>query len=210
MNKKRFWILALIFTLSLSLFACGDSAEKEEDPSMIADETEKDDSEEVQEDDEEENTEEDEISNLSDDSNEIFEGKINLYFANADYVNTGNEDLDKLLVEEKEIISDQEDLEMTLINELMEGPSDDSKYNLIPESVKIIDIENTDGTVYVNFSSENLNGGSIEEKFIVQQIVNTLLDLETSNEIVFLIDGEAAESLMGHIDVTGGFTEKFE
>lgn len=210
MNKKRFWILALIFTLSLSLFACGDSAEKEEDPSMIADETEKDDSEEVQEDNEEENTEEDEISNLSDDSNEIFEGKVNLYFANADYVNTGNEDLDKLLVEEKEIISDQEDLEMTLINELMEGPSDDSKYNLIPESVKIIDIENTDGTVYVNFSSENLNGGSIEEKFIVQQIVNTLLDLETSNEIVFLIDGEAAESLMGHIDVTGGFTEKFE
>lgn len=210
MNKKRFWILALIFTLSLSLFACGDSAEKEEDPSMIADETEKDDSEEVQEDDEEENTEEGEISNLSDDSNEIFEGKVNLYFANADYVNTGNEDLDKLLVEEKEIISNQEDLEMTLINELMEGPSDDSKYNLIPESVKIIDIENTDGTVYVNFSSENLNGGSIEEKFIVQQIVNTLLDLETSNEIVFLIDGEAAESLMGHIDVAGGFTEKFE
>lgn len=210
MNKKRFWILALIFTLSLSLFACGDSAEKEEDPSMIADQTEKDDSEEVQEDDEEENTEEGEISNLSDDSNEIFEGKVNLYFANADYVNTGNEDLDKLLVEEKEIISNQEDLEMTLINELMEGPSDDSKYNLIPESVKIIDIENTDGTVYVNFSSENLTGGSIEEKFIVQQIVNTLLDLETSNEIVFLIDGEAAESLMGHIDITGGFTEKFE
>ncbi len=209
MNKKKFWILALILSLSLSLFACGDSAKNEDDPNMLAEETEKEDNEKIQEEEEEE-TEEIETTSLNDDSSEVFEGEVNLYFANADYIDTGDEDLDKLLSEKREITSQQDELEMTLIHELMKGPSDDSKYNLIPESIKLIDIENIDGSVYVNFNSENLNGGSMEEDFIVQQIVNTLLDLETSNEIVFLIDGEAAESLMGHIDVSDGFSSKFK
>lgn len=208
MNKKRFWILALVFIMALSLISCEeDRTTKAEDPDDLTeeakgDETDLDDNEEVDKDD---NEDLDEVA-----SEDIFEGEVNLYFANAEYINTGDEDLERLILEKREITSQKEDLAGEIIDQLIAGPSDDSKYNLIPEAVKILDVENIDNIAHVNLSSDNLNGGSMEESFLIEQIVNSLLDLDDVHAVMFLIDGEVSESLMGHVDTSKAFTSKFK
>ena len=52
---------------------------------------------------------------------------------------------------------------------------------------------------YVNFSSENLHGGSLQEMLLVNQIVKTLTALPGIDQVQFLVDGEKRETLMGHL-----------
>ncbi len=77
---------------------------------------------------------------------------------------------------------------------------------MIPTSIKLLGVEVSNGTAFVNFSQEGLFGGSMEEYFTVNQIVGSLLELNNIDRVQFLIDGgEKAESLMGHFDISEPF-----
>jgi germination protein M len=143
---------------------------------------------------------------------------VDLYYANDEYVETGDESLPKFLVEQKTIeISKGENLYLSLLKSLSNVPKDGMS-TMITENVHFNDVyisEEDRETIVVDVSSEGLSGGSLGESLFIGQIVETLLNNETLSEtgevvptkVQFLVDGEVAESLMGHIDAMEPFTK---
>ncbi len=62
-------------------------------------------------------------------------------------------------------------------------------------------------TVTVDFSSRNLTGTMREEQLLIAQIVGTLRSSFAEVErVYFTVDGEAADTLMGHVSIKDCFT----
>ena len=114
--------------------------------------------------------------------------EVTLYFANKAYVETGDESLEKLISETREIEFGDISLEEAVVRELIKGPENTELYTEIPTSAKLLGVELTDGTAFVNFAQEGLNGGSLQETFTINQIVSSLVDLEGVDRVQFLID----------------------
>lgn len=111
---------------------------------------------------------------------------ILLYFANADATTLKSENRK---VETTDTIS----IERTIINELLKGPSSPELVKVIPDGVKLQNIETKDGVCYVTFSGEfvsKFSGGSNTGMLIVYSIVNSLCNLENIDSVQILIDGE--------------------
>ena len=178
-----------------------DTQDEEDQEDEIVDEDEKDEVEEdeVEEDQDEEDQDEEQV--------ETNEKDVNLYFTNPDYVETGNEDLEKVKPENRTIDYEDTILEEAVVKELLKGPEDESLDNGIPSSITLIDVELIDGTAYVNFEGEGMSGSSLQEILTLHQILESLLNLDSVDAVQFLIDGEIAESLMGHIVTEEPFTE---
>lgn len=187
---KKFIVIFLVIILSLSLVACNNT-ESPEDENPIE---------------EQDNAEEndDEIVEPTPNTDEV---EVTLYFANKEYVETGDESLEKLIAEKRTVEYGDTSLEETVVKELIKGPESEELSTIIPQSINLLGIEVADGTAFVNFSQEGLYGGSMQEGFTISQIVNSLLELDSVDRVQFLIDGEKAESLMGHISIMDPFEE---
>lgn len=125
--------------------------------------------------------------------------ELSLYFANQEYIQTGNEGLEKLLVEKRQVTVTDKDIAELAVEELIKGPRDDSMARVIAQRIQLISVEVADNIAYVNFSSSGMNGGSMEETFVVSSVVMTLTELDNIDAVQFLVDGKKVESLMGHI-----------
>ncbi|MBA1336352.1 MAG: hypothetical protein HPY66_2787 [Firmicutes bacterium] len=125
--------------------------------------------------------------------------KLNLYYANQEYVQTGNESLDKLLVEERDVTVTDKGLAEVAVQELMKGPQNKKAAGVIPSRIQLIGVEVADNIAYVNFSGSGMNGGSLEEMLLINSIVMTLTELDNIKAVQFLVDGKKVETLMGHI-----------
>ncbi len=133
------------------------------------------------------------------------EKEVTLYFVNKEYVETGDESLEKL-VEEKRVVKYSDiSLEEAIVRELMEGSENKEVNTLIPSTVKLLGVEVADKTAFVNFAREGLYGGSMQEDFTINQIVNSLIELDNIEKVQFLIDGEKSETLMGHFEILEPF-----
>ncbi len=129
------------------------------------------------------------------------EMEINLYYANNKYVETGDETLDKVLPLKKKVKYGVVSLAEAAVKELLNDPGTEGLSTEIPKDVKLIGVEVKGEMAYVNFSSQGLNGSSLQEMMLINQIVNTLTHLEGINKVQFLVDGIQADTLMGHADV---------
>lgn len=129
---------------------------------------------------------------------EVNSEEVVLYFANAEYVETGNEDLEHLITETRVIEYDDISLEEAIIRELIKGPESEELTSPIPETLNLIGVEVSQGIAYIDLAGEGLHGGSLQEYFTIEQIVNSLVGLDYIDKVQFLIDGEIADSLMGH------------
>jgi len=132
--------------------------------------------------------------------------KVTLYFVNDEYIQTGNESLEKLIPEEWEMEELHISVEEAIVRGLMEGPKTEGLRTVIPATAKLLGVEVKDGTAFVNFAYEGLSGGSLEETYTINQIVASLTELDTVDRVQFLLDGEKGDSLMGHY----GIAEPFE
>lgn len=190
---KKYIALLLVTVLAISLIGCSKK-----------DTTPQEDTDIVNEDNQDIENEENETV---DPSPETKKAEVTLYFANKDYVETGDESYEKLIPEIRTIEYENIPLEEAIIKELIKGPDSNELTTSIPSSITLLGAETKDGTCYVNFSQEGLYGGSMEEDFTISQIVNSLLKLDNVDRVQFLIDGEKAESLMGHFTITDPFEE---
>ncbi|HEY4544260.1 MAG TPA: GerMN domain-containing protein, partial [Tissierellaceae bacterium] len=140
------------------------------------------------------------------DNNEEEEKRlVKVYFANSKYIETGDESITKLESEEREITPSENILE-DIYKELIKGPEDSDKLStVIMDNVTLKDAYIEDKIAYMDFKSEELSGGSLEETFFVDQIVASLLELEEVDKVQFLVDGEIASSLMGHVYIEEPF-----
>lgn len=150
--------------------------------------------------------ENDGVNNLTEDNDIVDpnpEDKIitvRLYFANQDYILTGDSDLDTIIAVEREVKVKEKPVEEVILEELKNEPEDEKLVTMVGK-VKVLSVETAKNTAYVNLSGENLHGGSLEELLILQQIVLSLTELEDINQVQFLVDGSKRDTLMGHITI---------
>lgn len=88
-----------------------------------------------------------------------------------------------------------------IINELIEGPNDESLRPTIPKETKLLSVKIEDKTAYVDFSEEIRTkhwGGSAGETMTITSIVNSLTELDGIDKVQILIAGEKQDSLVGH------------
>lgn len=211
---KKIISLLVASIMIVSLAACAPNNEEvPEEPTTqsIEDNSSDEEDQEDTEDQEDEIVDEDEKDEVEEDQDEeqveTNEKDVDLYFTNPEYVETGDEDLEKVKPENRTIEYEDTILEEAVVEELLKGPEDESLDNGIPSSITLIDVELIDGTAYVNFEEEGMSGSSLQEILTLHQILASLLNLDSVDAVQFLIDGEIAESLMGHILTEEPFTE---
>ena len=77
---------------------------------------------------------------------------------------------------------------------------------IIDDRVQFNSVTVRGGTAYVDIVGDGLHGSSLEESLLISQIVSSLVvSFEEIERVQFLVDGEVAETLMGHIDVSEPF-----
>lgn len=131
--------------------------------------------------------------------------EVTLYFANKKYTETGDETVEKLISETRTVEVKDENIEDAVIRELMKGPESDELSNVIPPTAKLLGVQVDNGTAVVDFASEGLNGGSMQEFFTLNQIIASLLEMEGVDRVKFLVDGKETDSLMGHYGIEEPF-----
>ena len=76
--------------------------------------------------------------------------------------------------------------------------------NILPNDVKLLDIKVENRILTVDFSEEiqKLNVGAGGESAVLTSIVNTLAQFPWVDSVKILIQGQKADSLAGHIDIS--------
>lgn len=139
---------------------------------------------------------------------------VQQYFASTEYIVMGNDEENGELMEpiEKEItLKDGDNGYMLAVDSLKTVPEGDGRYStIVSDRYTINDISVEDGLAYVDFSSEGLDGGSIDEVIIIDQIVYTLCNtFEDIGAVRFTVDGSDAETLMGAVDISESFVADY-
>ena len=127
------------------------------------------------------------------------EREVTLFFPNQEYIQTGRADLPMLKTVTRKIKATDETLVAKVLAELRQPPTEEGLSTALYDQLQILSAWQDGERAYVNFSSTNLYGGSLQETLLVHQIVKTLTGLPGIEEVQFLVDGEKRESLMGHI-----------
>lgn len=131
--------------------------------------------------------------------------RVALYFANEEYIYSGDNTLEKFNISTVEIASSPENIYLDAL-EMLRHPCDGSS-TMITEQVAFNSVYLDGDTAYVDFKSVGPSSGSMGEGFLVSQIVNTLLDFDEVERVQFLVNGEVVESLMGHVGTAEPFTK---
>lgn len=195
---KKYIAILLIIIISLSLYGCsannGTADEGKNDEVNNVDQVEGEKAGENND-------------QIVDPNPDIDETEVTLYYVNNEYIETGDDSLQKLVPEKRTISAGNIPLEEAIVKELMKNPESKKLSTVISSNITLLGVEVADKTAFVNFSQEGLYGGSMQEDFTIAQIVNTLLELDHIDKVQFLIDGKKAETLMGHISITEPFEE---
>jgi spore germination protein GerM len=132
--------------------------------------------------------------------------EVVLFFGNNEYIATGDEKYEWMLTEVQEITYGETGLEEAIVRALMAGPMDTEKMSTgFTGTMKLHSVYVLDGTAFVNFNSDGLNGGSMQESYVISQVVESLTQLDNVDRVQFLVDGQVTETLMGHISIEDPF-----
>ena len=117
-----------------------------------------------------------------------------LYFGNTDGLLVGEQS------EFAGVISAERGGE--LIQRLIQGPQNSELLKVLPEGTRVVNysFDEAQSLAIVDFSSEILSvSGSMGEGLAVYSVVNTLTSLPGITKVQFLVEGEAVESIGGHL-----------
>lgn len=112
--------------------------------------------------------------------------KVKLFFADN---TSGVLAIEERNIDSKELIDSPYKF---VINLLIAGPKQDNLKSVIPEGTKLNSVKFEKGILYVDLTSEFLNGNGTDS---IYSIVNTLTEFTEVNGIKFTIDGEIEDSM---------------
>lgn len=131
--------------------------------------------------------------------------KVTLTYPSSDYIVNGDEE-NKKVTEQVTIDASKDDIVNKVLEQLAQSPKAEGA-----ESVGLDKFDfsksKLDGTTAVVDLSGDLSGGSLEEDVLARSIVNSLLSVDGIKAVEFTVNGEKAESLMGHVDISEPFTK---
>lgn len=92
-------------------------------------------------------------------------------------------------------ITDTVPVEQYVVNELIKGPESEELSPVLSTDTKLISVEVTDGTAYINMAQSFIdkNKGA-KETAAVYSIVNSVAAVDGVNNVQFLIDGKKTDS----------------
>ena len=124
-------------------------------------------------------------SDIADDTNTDNTKVVKLYFSNKDASN--------LIVERRSIAIIDNNLEKSIVSELVKGPIDPKLNATIPNGTNMLSVETKEGICFVNLSDEFVSkhsGGSSAEVMTIYSIVNSLTELDYIDKVQFLVGGK--------------------
>lgn len=131
--------------------------------------------------------------------------KVTLTYPSSDYIVNGDEE-NKKVTEQVTIDASKDDIVNKVLEQLAQSPKAEGA-----ESVGLDKFDYSksklDGTTAVVDLAGDVAGGSLEEDVLARSIVNSLLSVDGIKAVEFTINGEKAESLMGHVDISKPFTK---
>lgn len=131
--------------------------------------------------------------------------KVTLTYPSSDYIVNGDEE-NKKVTEQVTIDASKDDIVNKVLEQLAQSPKAEGA-----ESVGLDKFDfsksKLDGTTAVVDLAGDLSGGSLEEDVLARSIVNSLLSVDGIKAVEFTVNGEKAESLMGHVDISEPFTK---
>ena len=84
----------------------------------------------------------------------------------------------------------------TIVEKLIEGPTDEKLQNVFPENTRLIDANLSNNCVTLNFSEELLNFKDDVQKYnIINSILDSLVQLNEVDSIKLLINNETKDGL---------------
>ena len=92
-----------------------------------------------------------------------------------------------------------------IVNSLLEEPSNEKHYKLLPEDLTLRGLFYDSGLFIVDFSREFnkiYNYGANEQILAIYSIVNSITELDPKAKVRFLINGTEPEGTEGHIDLS--------
>ena len=101
------------------------------------------------------------------------------------------------MIDVKKLLADPYE---TLINLLIEQPKNEKLQSAIPNGTKVLGAELKGDVVYLDLSNEFIENNSVEEKTIINAIVNTLTELNEVNGVKILINGQENKEFKGGYD----------
>ncbi len=131
--------------------------------------------------------------------------KVTLTYPSSDYIVNGDEE-NKKVTEQVTIDASKDDIVNKVLEQLAQSPKAEGAEST---GLDKFDFSKSklDGTTAVVDLAGDLNGGSLEEDVLARSIVNSLLSVEGIKAVEFTVNGEKAESLMGHVDISEPFTK---
>ena len=112
------------------------------------------------------------------------------------YVNKETKELtpEGRMIDVKNLLTDPYE---TLVNLLIEQPKNEKLQSVIPNGTKVLGAELKGDVVYLDLSNEFIENNNVEEKTIINAIVNTLTELNEVNGVKILINGQENKEFKG-------------
>ena len=130
---------------------------------------------------------------------------VTLTYPSTAYIVDGDED-NKKVTEQVTVTATKDDVVTKVLDQLSQAPETEGA-----EAVGLDKFDYSksklDGTTAVVDLSGDLTGGSLDEDVLARSIVNSLLSVKGIKAVEFTVNGEKAESLMGHVDISEPFTK---
>lgn len=142
------------------------------------------------------------------DPNILSDYSISLFYVNDIYVQTGDDVANEPLMPayEMKINTTKDTLALDILNQLKIVPDQENYGTMVTDQIEFLGVTLDGETANIDFNSVGLNGSSTQESLIISQILSTIfLNFPEINQVQFLVDGQIAESLMGHIGASEPF-----
>lgn len=111
----------------------------------------------------------------------------------------------KLIAVKRTVDTKGSDKYTAAMKSLLTGTTEKGQTNVIPKQARLKSVTVKGDTAYVDFSAElvkKFTGGSTGEEMLVGSVVNTLTEFSEVKKVQILVDGQAIESLAGHLDLS--------
>ena len=124
-------------------------------------------------------------SDIADDTSTDNTQVVKLYFSNKDATS--------LVSERRSVALLDNNIEKTILSELIKGPIDPKLNATVPSGTNVLSVETKEEICFVNLSDEFVSkhsGGSSAEVMTIYSVVNSLTELDNVEKVQFLVGGK--------------------